>query len=846
MSPVLKRYLCCCAFILLLIPAPRAFPQENPGKIEARLANAKGKERINLLIELTRDYFRKNPQKALEYGKQALELLDTFPGEKTRAAALNSISNVYMFLGEQETAKKHALDSLTTAEKINDKPGIADALYSLGKISDIIGELDLALEYLSKSLQLFKELKAQDKLAKTLNSIGGIYCSKSEYPRALEYYQQSLKIFEELDNQGGISLVNCNIGVIYWELKDTEKSLEHYFKSLKIFEKLGDERNIVSTLDNIGVVYRYLGKYKEALEYFNRALAISEKLVPSYSKSVILNHMGEVYKEQNNDQKALECFTQALEIKEELKEKTGIAEVSINIASIDQKQGRYQEAIQKAAKVLDFARENKLKSMMCNAYQVLSETYEAMGQHQKSLGYYKEFKKINDSIFNEDTTRTIAGLRTNFEIERKESEIALLIKDQDQQKMFIIFLIIFALLIGLLAFVIFTRYRLKARVSRELEKEIEERKLYEQKLTESETKFRVLAEKSLVGIRIIQDKVIKYANPKALNIFGFSQEEMINKNPLELVAAEDRALVSKHLQERMNGTSDTDTRSLEFKGVTKEGEIINIESYSALTLYEGKPAVLESVIDITRRKKAESELLKSRKMESVGILAGGIAHDFNNLLAVIVGNTSLMKLTFGEHNSKLNNYLDNVERASAQAAELAQKFITFSEGGWLMRKKVKLTNILKDSAQLSPEIKNIRYEMSIPPDLDMIYGDERQLRQVFVNLLLNAHESTDDKNTKITVTAENTILDNDNPFSLQKGKYVHVSVIDSGKGIPPELLEKIFDPYFSTKNTVSQKGLGLGLALCYSIVNKHEGHISIESKVQQGTTVNLYLPVFSN
>jgi PAS domain S-box-containing protein len=846
MSPVLKRYLCCCAFILLLIPAPRAFPQENPGKIEARLANTKGKERINLLIELTRDYYRKDPQKALEYGKQALELLDTFPDEKTRAAALNSISNVYMYLGEQETAKKHALDSLSIAEKINDKPGEAAARDSLGEINVCVGEYDQALGYYKKNLDVYKELKNQPKLARTLNSIGTIYGSKSDYPRALEYYQQSLKIYEELKDQFGISLVNGNIGMIYWELKDTEKSLGHHFRSLEIFEKLKDERNMVSTLDNIGIVYSYLGKYKEALAYFNRALTISEKLVPRYFTSVILNHMGEVYKKLDNDQKALKCFTQALEIKEELKEKTGIAEVSINIASIDQRQGRYQEAIQLATKGLEIARESNVKSMMCNAYQVLSETYEAMGQHKQSLGYYKEFKKINDSIFNEDTTKKIADLQNNLNIERKESEIAWLRKDQEQQKMLLYFLIIFALLIGLLAFVIYTRYRLKARVSRELQKEIEERKLYEQKLTESETKFRVLAEKSLVGIRIIQDKVIKYANPKALNIFGFSQEEMINKNPLELVAAEDRALVSKHLQERMNGTSDTDTRSLEFKGVTKEGEIINIESYSALTLYEGKPAVLESVIDITRRKKAESELLKSRKMESVGILAGGIAHDFNNLLAVIVGNTSLMKLTFGEHNSKLNNYLDNVERASAQAAELAQKFITFSEGGWLMRKKVKLTNILKDSAQLSPEIKNIRYEMSIPPDLDMIYGDERQLRQVFVNLLLNAQEFTDDNNRKIEVTAKNTILDNDNPFSLKKGKYVHVSVIDNGKGIPPELLEKIFDPYFSTKNTVSQKGLGLGLALCYSIVNKHEGHISIESKVQQGTTVNLYLPVFSN
>ncbi len=842
---VLKRYLCWSAFVLLvLIPAPRLFSQENPGKIEAQLANTHGKERINLLIELTRTYYRKNPQKALEYGKQALELLKTFPDEKTHAAALNSISNVYMYLGEQETAKKHALDSLTIAEKINDKTGVADSLYSLGKISEVIGEDEEALNYLLKSLQIYEELKDFQKLADTFNTIGNIHSSKSDYPRALDYYHKALKIYETLNNSRGISLINGNIGYIYWELKDTDKSLEHYFKSLDIFEKLKDERNIVSTLDNIGVVYIYLGKYKESLAYFDRALAISEKLVPRYSKSVILNHMGEVYKEQNNDQRALEYFTQSLEIKEELKDKTGIAEVSINIASIDQRKGRSQEAIQKAAKALDFARENNLKSMMCDAYQVLSETYEAMGEHQKSLGYYKKFKEINDTIFNENTTRTIAGLRTNFEIERRESQIALLRKDQEQQKMLFKFLILFALLIVLLAFVIYTRYRLKARVSRELAKEIEERKLYEHKLTESEAKFRVLAEKSLVGIRIIQNQAIKYANPQALNIFGFTQEETINKNPLEWVVEEDRDLVAKHLQERMNGTGDT--RSLEFKGVTKEGDIINIESYGALTHYEGKPAVLESVIDITRRKKAEMELLKSRKMETVGILAGGIAHDFNNLLAVIMGNTSLMKLTFGEHNPKLNNYLDNVDRASAQAAELAQKFITFSEGGWLMRKQVKLVNILRDTAQLSPEIKNIPYEMSIPPDLDLIYGDERQLRQVFTNLLLNAWESTEDNNRKITVAAKNTILDKDNPYSLKKGKYVHVLVKDNGKGIPSELLEKIFDPYFTTKDTVSQKGLGLGLALCYSIVTKHEGHISIDSKVRVGTTVNIYLPVFSN
>jgi PAS domain S-box-containing protein len=840
MSRVLKKYLRWFALLVLLFPLLGFFSQTNPEEIEVQLSNSEGKEKIRLLMDLTRILNNKNPQKAIECGTQALELLKTYPDKKARAVVLNRMSTAYSNLGKQKDAKEYAQKSLAIAEEIGDKEGMASALYSLGKIIEVFGELDQALEYLSKSVPLYKELDDQPNLARSLNSIGNIHFSKSDYPRALDYYLKSLNIYEELDDHRGIGGININIGYIYLELKKVDKSLVCYFKSLKIFEKLNDEKSIAFTLDKIGVVYRYKDNYEEALEYFRKALAISEHLVPRYITSIILNHMGEVHKECRNDLQALELFTRSLEIREELEDKRGIAEVLINIASINQRLGQHKEAIEQANKGLDIAKESNVNSMVRNAYLVLSDTYEAMGEYQESLGYYKKFKEIDDTIFNEYNSRKIA----KFEEDRKQNEIELLRKDQEKQRMHFNYLILFALLIGLLAFVLYTRYRLKARVTRELEKEIEERKLYEQKLRESEEKFRVLAEKSLIGIWIIQDQIIKYTNPGSLKIFGFTLDEMINRNPLDLVVEEDRPLVIQHLEERMNGTGNT--ISLEFRGITKEGDIINIESYGALTLYEGKSAVLESVIDITRRKKAELELFKSRKMESVGILAGGIAHDFNNLLAVIVGNTSMMKLTFGENNTKLNNFLENVERASSQAADLAQKFITFSEGGWLMRKKVKLANILRDSAQFSPEIKDITCEIFIPPDLDPIYGDERQLRQVFANLLLNAWESTADDNRNINVTANNITLDNDNQFSLKKGKYVHVSVIDNGKGIPPQLLEKIFDPYFTTKTTVGQKGLGLGLALCYSIVNKHGGHISIASQEQKGTTVDLYLPVFSN
>jgi PAS domain S-box-containing protein len=559
--------------------------------------------------------------------------------------------------------------------------------------------------------------------------------------------------------------------------------------------------------------------------------------------STFILNIGENYIKKKNYQLALEHVEKGLKIKKELNERKEIARALILAASANIKLGKHSEAIQQAGKALYYTQQSNVRAQTRNAHQVLSEAYEAGGDLRNALDHHKKYKEIDDQIFDDEINKRIADFETNFEIERKKREIALLRKDQENQRTILISLIFFALLILVLAFVIYTRYRLKARVTRALEREIDERKQTEQKLRESEEKFRVLAEKAVVGIWIIRDKVIKYANPMSAQIFGYPPGEMIDKNPLEMVIEEDRPTMAEHLVMRKKGNSSN--LSYQFRGKTKDGKIIELESYGALTLWQGQPAILESVIDITRRKQTEAELIKIRKMESVGILAGGIAHDFNNLLAVIVGNTSLLKLNCSSDPS-IFSFVDNVEKASAQAADLAQKFITFSEGGWVVRKEIKLAKILEDTANLSPEIEQITFHIAIPPDLDSIYADERQMRQVMTNLILNAHESTIDNNKKIIITARNITLEKENQFSLKDGKYVHISVIDNGRGVPPELLEKIFDPYFSTKDTVSQKGLGMGLAICYSIVKKHDGHIAITSEVDKGTTVDLYLPAFDN
>lgn len=260
------------------------------------------------------------------------------------------------------------------------------------------------------------------------------------------------------------------------------------------------------------------------------------------------------------------------------------------------------------------------------------------------------------------------------------------------------------------------------------------------------------------------------------------------------------------------------------------------------TLYRLKVTVNRKLNkEIRERKKAETELLKSMKLEAVGILARGIAHDFNNLLSVIIGGFAMAKETFHDAQQS-KRFLDKAEKASTQAADLVQKFLTLSDGEWARKDRVTLAAILEG---VTPQIKEIPIEIAIPGDLFPLCGDERQLRQVLVNLVINAHEAVSDLSADkrhIHLSAENTSLPGDNEWLLKKGNYVKVSVSDNGRGIESGLLNKIFDPYFSTKRRGNQKGQGMGLAICQAVVQKHNGHIFVASEPEKGTTVFLYLP----
>ncbi len=238
-------------------------------------------------------------------------------------------------------------------------------------------------------------------------------------------------------------------------------------------------------------------------------------------------------------------------------------------------------------------------------------------------------------------------------------------------------------------------------------------------------------------------------------------------------------------------------------------------------------------------KREEDELQKIRNLESIAALSGGIAHDYNNLLTVIIGNISLIQ-SYIEPDDMISRLLDEALEASMTAKSLTQKLITFSRGGAPIMETASIAPVIKSATEFTLSGSNIKCEFSIPDDLWLVHIDKTQIGHVIHNLIMNAREAMPSGGI-IKVIAENVNIA-DKTRVLEKANYVKISIIDQGIGISKEILDKIFDPYFSTKDMGTQKGMGLGLSICHSIIKQHNGNIVAESAAETGTTLHFYIP----
>lgn len=400
-------------------------------------------------------------------------------------------------------------------------------------------------------------------------------------------------------------------------------------------------------------------------------------------------------------------------------------------------------------------------------------------------------------------------------------------------------LALFILVVGLIFAAYRVRTRLILRRNQELEDMVARRTTA---LKESEEKYRIVVERAHNGILILQGDVIVFNNHQFTELLGYDETEIINRPVLQLVVPEKQPEVNEFLalcrkEERPTGNFETILRH-------KDGRDIYVAINSGSIKYRKQPALLMFFHDIRMLKLLEEERMKTVKLESTRILAGGIAHDFNNLLAMIIGNVELA-LEDAAPGERMHKALVDAEKSGMKAVDLTRQFIMLSKGNSPTKKTVFIQGIIQDAVHFVLQGSRVTSYIHLAENLWPVDCDALQIKQAIENVVINAAQAMPN-NGVLEVNAENEELTAGEIPNKSAGKYVCITIKDSGTGISKEDFPKIFDPYFSTREDVTQKGLGLGLTVVHSIIKRHEGIIQVTSKPGAGTTVRVCLPSSKN
>ena len=375
--------------------------------------------------------------------------------------------------------------------------------------------------------------------------------------------------------------------------------------------------------------------------------------------------------------------------------------------------------------------------------------------------------------------------------------------------------------------------------------DISERVQSEKALRESESKFRSLFDLSPQAIALTELETGKLAdvNNMFCDLTQYSQKEIIGKTTtgIGFYSDNDRAEFLKELQ------TSGEVNGLEMDFKAKDGAILNGLMFARVIRISGNSFILTIFLDVTEQKQLQAKLQQAQKMESIGTLAGGIAHDFNNILYSMIGYTELA-LDDTEKGSQLHNNLKEVLIAGNRASDLVKQILTFSRQADQELKPLKIQLVVKEALKLirSSLPTTIEIHQDISNTCGFVLADATQIHQVSMNLLTNAYHALEDKGGKMDITLNEIELDVDDlkDPAMIPGPYVCLTVADTGTGIDESIMDRIFEPYYSTKE--KGKGTGLGLAMVHGIVKSCGGNISVYSEPGKGTTFHVYLPVIQS
>jgi PAS domain S-box-containing protein len=375
-------------------------------------------------------------------------------------------------------------------------------------------------------------------------------------------------------------------------------------------------------------------------------------------------------------------------------------------------------------------------------------------------------------------------------------------------------------------------------------RDITERKQAEDALRESEEKYRQLFEMESDAIFLIRknDGQILEVNAAGSKLYGFSREELLKMKNTDISVEPD--LTQK-------ATMEQEKEILIRYHRKKDGTVFPVEITVSHLTWQGQEVHIAAIRDISFRIESEKEKMKleeqlrqSHKLEAIGTLAGGIAHDFNNILGIILGNAELAMDDIPEWNPARFN-LEEIKTASLRAKDVVYQLLSFARKTKQERKPIKINPIVIGALKLirSSIPTSIEIRSNIPRDSAIILADPTQINQIMINLCTNAAHAMEEDGGVLEISLDSITLDESTAqsYELSPGRYIKLTVNDTGHGIDPEIKDRIFDPYFTTREV--GKGSGMGLAVVHGIVMNHDGAITVDSEVGKGTTFNVFLPI---
>ena len=758
-----------------------------------------------------------------------------------KADVYHLISTNYYDQGENEKAIQY-IDSAIVIENSNNLfAQLADSYNSLGIIYLGIGENKNALYYYDKCEELAKEIQDTVLISYSIYNKALIYYTWGVYDEALSLLFKAKDLDKMLGHDEELPSSFSSIALVYHDIKNYNKAKYYYLESIRLAEKYDDQETKSITLHNLGELLASIGKYDTALILINQSMKFEMENLNTLGIAQSKSTIADIYIALEKYPLAFEYFHEAEDVFKKFGSKIDLAELYISMSKGHNQLNNDSLSIYYIKKGIEIAEQINARSISLEANKLASEYFEKMNVYDQSLDHYKRYKSLNDSIFNENTSKRIDYLDLRIEkqeqekqLEKLENEKKLLEADRETRNIQLTAAIAFSVLILIFFGIMYI-------VIKRSEKRIKQQYHV---LLESEQKIKALLDASFDSILLVdKDGIVRAANSNNLSGFLPSVEVLINQPILNLFEETNQKVLRKYIELVYSSKQFKELRIHDKNNIILNLKISPVQdaigNVVSLAFYIQDITQTES--DKLEKKKIEEQLIHTQKMETIGTLAGGIAHDFNNYLATIKGYVS-MSIEDADKNSTIHNYLTKTLKAVNLSQETIKKLLTFSRSKEMNFQKFSLNELVKDSIDIvkGSKPRNIEFKYNFTASNIQLLGEKNQLTQVLLNICTNAfHAIEAEKGGKVELYIEEPYKIKD----LNDKLCTCIKVLDNGIGMKKETMERIFEPFYTTKEV--GKGTGLGLSVVTGIIKQHGGKIEVYSEFGNGSEFSLYLPIIS-